>query len=135
MKPVKGISVDGSSRGNPGPSNYRAVDIETGIELFNIKIGNSTNNIAEFCGLVHAVDYAIKNGYDKVYSDSVTAIAWVRNKKHNSKLLKNYQTEKSIAIMLRAESHLYTFPSNFFSMIEKWDTKNWGENPADFGLK
>lgn len=135
MKPTKGITVDGSSRGNPGPSNYRAVDIETGNELFNINIGISTNNIAEFCGLVHAIDFALKNGYTTVYSDSVTAIAWVRNKKHNSKLQASSLTQKSIEIMNRAEAHLHTFPNNFFSMIDKWDTKQWGENPADFGLK
>ena len=62
MKPTSGICVDGSSRGNPGPAGYKAVDLSTGKELFNVNIGDSTNNIAEFIGLVHAIDYAIKIG-------------------------------------------------------------------------
>src|SRR5215217_3081082 len=78
MRPSKGISVDGSCRGNPGKAAYRAVDIETGKELFNIDIGIATNNIAEFLGLCHVL-YAYPN--HTIYTDSVTAISWVKNKK------------------------------------------------------
>lgn len=134
MKPTSGICVDGSSRGNPGPAGYKAIDLATGKELFNVDIGHSTNNIAEFIGLVHALDYAIKNGYTHVYSDSITAIAWVRNKKSKSTLANNLRTEKSIDLMLRAESHLCKLPG-YFKLVNKWETDKWGENEADFGYK
>jgi ribonuclease HI len=134
MKPTSGICVDGSSRGNPGPAGYKAVDLATGKELFNVSIGDSTNNIAEFIGLVHAIDYAIKNGYTHVYSDSQTAIAWVRNKKSKSTLVSNVRTERSINLMNRAENHLSKLPGHF-KLVHKWETGKWGENEADFGYK
>jgi ribonuclease HI len=134
MKPTTGICVDGSSRGNPGPAGYKAVDLATGKELFSVDIGVSTNNIAEFIGLVHAIDYAMKNGYTHVYSDSQTAIAWVKNKKTKSSLLSNPKTEKSLDLMNRAESHLKKM-TNYSKLINKWETNKWGENEADFGFK
>lgn len=132
MRPTSGICVDGSSRGNPGAAGYQAVDIATGEVLFNVKIGDSTNNIAEFIGLVHALDYAIKNGYTEVYSDSQTAIAWVRNKKAKSTLKLNQKTERSLNLMARAEAHLSEIPGY---LVKKWETGDWGESPADFGYK
>lgn len=135
MKPTEGISVDGSSRGNPGDSAYRGVDLKTGEILFDIKIGDSTNNIAEFIGLTHAINYAIKNNYTKVYSDSVTAIAWVRNKKANTTLAKTPKTEKSLELVSKSEFYLKKLDINYMNYVEKWDTKKWGESPADFGFK
>ena len=135
MKPKEGISVDGSSRGNPGDSAYRGVDLKTGEILFDIKIGDSTNNIAEFIGLTHAINYAIKNNYTKVYSDSVTAIAWVRNKKANTTLAKTPKTEKSLELVSKSEKYLMKLDINYMTYVEKWDTKKWGESPADFGFK
>lgn len=135
MKPTKGICVDGSSRGNPGIAGYQAVDIETGKELFKVNIGISTNNIAEFIGLVHAISYARKNGYDAIYSDSQTAIAWVRNRKAKSTLVMNDKTKKSIEYVERSEKYLQTLEPGFFKLINKWETKLWGENQADFGFK
>ncbi len=134
MKPRRGLAVDGSSRGNPGPSGYRIVNIENGEELFKIDIGHSTNNIAEFIGLVHALDYALKNGYDSVYCDSNTAIAWVKNKAVKTTLKKNTNTSKSLDIMSRALGHLDKI-DNHLKLIKKWETDKWGESPADFGFK
>ena len=135
MKPKEGISVDGSSRGNPGDSAYRGVDLKTGEILFDIRIGDSTNNIAEFIGLTHAINYAIKNNYTKVYSDSVTAIAWVRNKKANTTLAKTSKTEKSLELVSKSENYLKKLDIDYMTYVEKWDTKKWGESPADFGFK
>lgn len=135
MKPNKGICVDGSSRGNPGIAGYQAVDLATGKELFKVDIGTSTNNIAEFIGLVHAISFARKNGYDAIYCDSITAIAWVRNRKAKSSLVLNDKTKKSIEYVERAEKYLNTLEPTFFRIINKWETKIWGENKADFGFK
>lgn len=135
MRPIKGICVDGSSRGNPGIAEYKAIDLSTGKELFKINIGVSTNNIAEFIGLTHAINFARKNGYDNVYSDSQTAIAWVRNRKAKTSLRLNSETSKSINYLQHSEKYLQTLEPTFFKIVKKWETKKWGENPADFGYK
>lgn len=125
MKPSKGISVDGGCSGNPGLAYYRAVDIETGKELFRKDIGVATNNIAEFLGLCHAL-HAYPN--DIIYTDSITAIAWVRNKKAKT----TFSGAEISNRLINAEEWLCTLKE---TKITKWDTKKWGEIPADFGLK
>jgi len=68
-------NVDGASRGNPGPASYAvilrgpdgAIRFETGKY-----IGRATNNVAEYYGLITALDYAASQGIDRllVRSDS-----------------------------------------------------------------
>jgi ribonuclease HI len=129
MKPIKGISVDGGCSGNPGQAYYRAVDIETGKDLFKYNIGEATNNIAEFLALCNAIHYRNQtNSMLTIYSDSVTAISWVRNKKANSSYTNNFIAPR----IKKAELFL---KDNKFENIEKWKTKEWGEIPADFGFK
>jgi ribonuclease HI len=129
MKPNKGIAVDGGCSGNPGQAYYRGVDIETGKELFRYNIGEATNNIAEFLAICNAIYYRNTMKLDLViYSDSQTAIAWVKHKIANS----TYSNEYIEPRIRKAEQFL---KSNKFEKIEKWITKSWGEIPADFGLK
>lgn len=128
-KPNKGIAVDGGSSGNPGLSYYRAVDIETGKELFNYNIGEATNNIAEFLAICNAIHYRNLTKSDLIiYSDSITGISWVKNKRANS----SYSNDSIDVRIEKAEDFL---KQNKFEKIEKWNTKLWGEIPADFGLK
>jgi ribonuclease HI len=53
--------IDGGARGNPGPAGY-GVRIETAdgrlIEEFNESIGVATNNVAEYRGLLAALEWA-----------------------------------------------------------------------------
>ena len=53
--------VDGGARGNPGPAGY-GVRIETAdgqlIEEFSESIGVATNNVAEYRGLLAALEWA-----------------------------------------------------------------------------
>jgi ribonuclease HI len=129
MKPKEGIAVDGGCSGNPGRAYYRAVDIATGKELFREEIGVATNNIAEFLGLCHAIHYVNTNKIKHpIYTDSRTAMSWVKNKKANSSFSENVIDER----LRKAETFLRILN---FSNIRKWETKLWGEVPADFGLK
>lgn len=122
MKPTKGIAVDGGCSGNPGKAYYRAVNIDTGEEVFRKDIGIATNNIAEFIGLCNAIrDFPDET----IYSDSVTAMSWVKNKRANSSF--DFPRLKLVEDWLKT---LDKMPK-----IEKWQTKEWGENVADFGLK
>ncbi len=67
--------VDGASRGNPGPASYavilRGPDGTTRFEVGKY-IGRATNNVAEYYGLITALDYAATQGIDRllVRSDS-----------------------------------------------------------------
>ncbi len=130
------IAVDGACSGNPGLMEYRGVDVMTGAELFHQgPFAQSTNNIGEFLALVHALALFTQQGntHTAIYSDSRTAIAWVRNRKCNSKLTPTAANARSFELIARAERWLLTHqPVN---RILKWDTKQWGEIPADFGRK
>ncbi len=132
----KSISVDAACSGNPGIMEYRGVDTRTKEEIFRqgpYKYG--TNNIGEFLGLVHALALLKREGKHDlpVYSDSRTAMAWLRNKKVKTTLKKNRYNAKLFDMMDRAirwlESNSYENP------VHKWNTKAWGEIPADFGRK
>lgn len=134
MKPIKGIVVDASTLGNPGESEYKGICLESGEILFEKKIGHSTNNITEFIALVHALSYVKKNNDNRiVFSDSKTALAWVRDKKVNSKLVSTENTKSSLELMERALKWLIS--EGNIPEHKKWETDAWGENPADFGRK
>jgi probable phosphoglycerate mutase len=62
-------NIDGGSRGNPGPAAY-GVHIEqddgTIVEL-KAAIGITTNNVAEYSGLLAALTWAIENGVSQLH--------------------------------------------------------------------
>ena len=68
-------NIDGGSRGNPGPASYGVVIRDPrGEVVAKLKkyIGRSTNNVAEYYGLIAALDYAQSHGIRalRVESDS-----------------------------------------------------------------
>ena len=130
------IAVDGACSGNPGVMEYRGVDVTTGAELFRVgPFDDATNNIGEFLALVHALALFDKNGntHTAIYSDSRTGMAWVRNRKCNSKLQRTEKNARVFELIARAERWLNTHsPVN---RVIKWETNKWGEIPADFGRK
>jgi len=71
--------VDGGARGNPGPAGY-GVRIElpdgTLVEEFCDSIGTATNNVAEYRGLIAALEWAKKHRYKRVHirSDSLLLV-------------------------------------------------------------
>ena len=128
-------AVDAACSGNPGPMEYRGVDLATGYPVFHFGPLHGTNNIGEFLAIVHALALMEKQGItDKViYSDSYNAILWVKNKKCKTKLERNARTEQLYNIIERAETWLRTH--DFRVPVIKWETSAWGEVPADFGRK
>ena len=129
------ISVDAASSGNPGKMEYRGVDTKTKKVLFKMgPFNNATNNIGEFLALVHGVAMMEKESDKKIiYSDSITAISWVRKKRCQTKLKKNKENEEVFDLIARAI--LWLKKNNYSIIIKKWETKLWGEIPADFGRK
>ena len=77
-RPIVGIATDGAHSMKERLTRYRAVDLSSGLELFNHSIGNKTNNIGEFLAIVEAVKYILRHPEAPriIYSDSITAITW-----------------------------------------------------------
>ncbi len=131
---LKSLAVDAACSGNPGVMEYQGVFVETSKQLFHFKAPLGTNNIGEFLALVHGLSYLKKHNIDMpLYSDSVNAISWVKQKLCKTKLPLNEKTQSLWDIIHRAEQWLRG--NTYTTQILKWDTDNWGEIPADFGRK
>lgn len=131
----KSLAVDAACSGNPGVMEYRGVCVETGKQLFYVgPFPQGTNNIGEFLALVHGLALFKREHIDiPIYSDSMNAIAWVRKKKCNTKLERTVENEKLFELIERAEYWLKN--NTYTNRILKWETRIWGEIPADFGRK
>ncbi len=129
------LSVDAACSGNPGVMEYRGVYVKTGKEIFRMgPFEDGTNNIGEFLALVHGLAFLKKNEINTpIYSDSATAISWIKKKKCNTKLEQTPNNRDIFDLVERAEAWLKT--NTYSTIILKWDTKSWGEIPADFGRK
>ncbi len=129
------IAVDAASSGNPGKMEYRGVDTRTQKVLFHQgPFVEGTNNIGEFLAIVHGLAFLHQHKSDRIlYSDSRTAISWVRRKKCNTKLKKTTQNAKLFELIARAEDWLKK--TRYNTPVVKWETLAWGEVPADFGRK
>ena len=129
------IAVDASCIGNPGPMEYRGVDVGKGRQVFRQgPVSNGTNNVGEFLAIVHALAYLQKDHLDwPVYSDSVQAIRWVAEKQCKTKLPRTEETRAVYTLIARAQDWLRENPCK--NEIRKWKTEKWGESPADFGRK
>ncbi|MDT0606442.1 ribonuclease H family protein [Croceitalea rosinachiae] len=129
------ISVDAASSGNPGVMEYQGVDTKTKKKLFKQgPFKEGTNNIGEFLALVHGLAFLKLQKSDRViYSDSRIAIGWVRKKTCKTKLKPNLKNKEVFELITRAEAWLKN--NSYSTPIVKWETKAWGEIPADFGRK
>lgn len=130
------FSVDGACSGNPGDGEYQCVDTKTEEVIFKSEVLNkTTNNLMEFISLVKCLQYMKDNNINKkVYSDSISAIAWVRNKKTKTTLELTKENRRTFELVDECIDWLKNNNVNM-NQILKWDTKNWGEIPADFGRK
>lgn len=129
------ISVDGACNVTTGIVEYQGVDTKTKKILFKKgPFQGGTNNIGEFLAIVHALAYCKKENIDTpIYSDSKNAMAWVKDKKVRTNQEKN---DKNIELFNLIDRAIIWLENNKYSnKILKWETKAWGENPADFGRK
>lgn len=132
---IPSISVDAAWNTKTKVMEYQGVHTQTGELIFRKgPYADATNNIGEFLAIVHALALLKqKNNPLPIYTDSVTAMKWVRIQKANTKLLPTKDNIVLFEIIERAENWLKnnTFPNP----ILKWETQHWGEIPADFGRK
>ena len=95
---------------------------------------DATNNVGEFLAIVHGLSFLAKNNSSiPVYSDSNTAICWLKKKKANTKLLPTPDNLNLRNLIARAEKWLHEH--SYTNHVLKWNTELWGEIPADFGRK
>ncbi|MBQ0049617.1 MAG: hypothetical protein KBT12_05210 [Bacteroidales bacterium] len=128
------LCVDGACSGNPGPMEYRGVHLPSRKEIFRVGPMTGTNNIGEFLAIVHGMALMKQKGISMpIYSDSVSGMAWVRNKKARTTLARHPETAQVLDLVARAEKWLRE--NDFRVPILKWNTEQWGEIPADFGRK
>ena len=142
VRPVnQAIAVDAACAGNPGKMEYQGVFVDfatqpvTRKQMFSSPVfENGTNNIGEFLAIVHALALEKKNGWNwPIYSDSVNAQIWVKQKKCKTKLQRNAKNDYLFQLIERAENWLNA--NTVEVKVLKWKTEIWGEIPADFGRK
>ena len=142
------IAVDAACSGNPGKMEYQGVFVDMGtqppttVQLFKSPVfENGTNNIGEFLAIVHALAWMKQKRVQyPLYSDSVNAQKWVREKQCKTKLQPNEKNAYLFELIERAEKWLHEnddwLNENALAVpVLKWKTDQWGEIPADFGRK
>lgn len=133
---LESISVDAACSGNPGAMEYRGVLTLSKQEIFRMgPFKNGTNNIGEFLALVHGIAILKQKKMEMlpIYSDSKIAMGWVRKKQCRTNIKFDNSNKKILELIKRAEKWLQE--NNVKNPILKWETKAWGEIPADFGRK
>ena len=135
------LCVDASCTGNPGPMEYRAVELHTWKEIFHSPIYRTgTNNLGEFLAIYDAIRYIEEREkhkrvpkYECIFSDSETAIARMKSKKIKTTLVYTKETKELLTkvqeAITRIKTHDFTIP------IRKRETEIRGEIPADFDRK
>jgi ribonuclease HI len=94
--------IDGGARGNPGPAGF-GVRIEdaggTLVEEFSEAIGTATNNVAEYRGLLAALEWAKRRGEHALHvrSDSLLLV---------QQMLGNYKVKNAGLAPLHAKARL-----------------------------
>ncbi|MBQ5378621.1 MAG: ribonuclease H family protein [Paludibacteraceae bacterium] len=129
------LAVDAACSGNPGVMEFRGVIADTGTEVFHRgPFQAGTNNIGEFLAIVLGLAYLKQNHLPwALYSDSRTALAWLKKKHADTKIEWNASNQDLFYMIRKAEMWLHD--NTWTTPVYKWDTKKWGEIPADFGRK
>ena len=99
--------IDGGARGNPGPAGYGVrIENEQGelINEFHGFLGSSTNNVAEYNGLLAALRYAQQHGHRvvRIKSDSELLVKQMKGEYRvkNAGLQPLYQQARTLAATL-----------------------------------
>ena len=129
------IAVDGAWNNNTGLVEYQGIHLKTYELLFHVgPLEDGTINIVEFLAIVHALALCKQWKWQQpIYSDSKIALGWIKEKKARTNHPPSEKNKKLFEMIARAEKWLEN--NTFENELLKWETKAWGENPADFGRK
>ena len=94
--------IDGGARGNPGPAGFGVrIEQQDGslVEEFGESIGVATNNVAEYRGLLAALEWAKRHGHSRLHvrSDSLLLV---------QQMLGNYKVKNAGLMPLHAKARL-----------------------------
>lgn len=128
------INCDGSYSASTEIMEFKIQDTNNGDLILTKSYSGGTNNLAEFLGLCYAMKFLdmLDSRELIIYTDSKTAMSWVKNKRINTvfDISSIPELEKDID-----ECYNFITTTNKTFNIKKWDTKKWGEIPSDFGRK
>ena len=118
------IYCDGASRSNPGDASIGVSINKDNVEIDTIKkkIGINTNNVAEYLGLIAALEYCVENKVNnvKIFLDSLLVVQQVNMEyKVKSKKLQTY-FEKSLKLINQIEDiEIYHIRREFNSRADQ----------------
>jgi ribonuclease HI len=127
LKPTSGICSDAGTHGNPGKCEYQVADLDGNV-LAHEHLGVHTNNFAELCGIVAALEYANDHKITEVWTDSDVCLHWISSGKVG-------ETVHERDLILDILDTIQTILEVGSAELRKWETSVWGEIPADFGRK
>lgn len=132
---IDSVVVDAAHSSSTNQVEYKGIYLKTGEIIFQKgPYKDGTNNIGEFLAIVHALAYLKKhNSTIPVYSDSKSARGWVKNKEARTNNERKESNKELFNLLERAVNWLKE--NKYPNKVLKWETKAWGENPADFGRK
>jgi ribonuclease HI len=142
----RAICTDAACPSNPGPIEWRWVDIASGKELFSYGPYEWWSvNIAEFLGILEGLKYLILHYFswwddiakkDILYSDSKIAISRVQQWRANTKITKDNNNTILITMIHEAEKRLHNNRQRSQKItLKKRPTGQWGQITADFWRK
>lgn len=128
----KEIFVDGYTSGNPGPGGFNVTDRNKNVIHRAYYDEPHSNNVYETLGLLWCIEQFKDVDDIVIYTDSVTALAWVKGK-IGKEVAKKYQDDPIFnEILARA---IVLDNEWIDEHVKKWDTEKDGNIPADMGRK
>jgi len=118
------IYCDGASRSNPGDASIGVSINKDKVEIDTIKkkIGINTNNVAEYLGLIAALEYCVENKVNnvRIFLDSLLVVQQVNMEyKVKSKKLQTHY-EKSLKLINQIEDiEIYHIRREFNSRADQ----------------
>lgn len=134
--PTEGLCVDAAWNAEERLMEYQGVWLDNGSEVFRVEpISTGSNNIGEFLAIVQGLQLLKQNEIDcPVYSDSQTAISWLKSLRINSKSAREQKISPRVYQRITRAVLWLTRQTNLNPVL-KWNTEDWGEIPADYGRK
>jgi ribonuclease HI len=134
--PTSGLCVDAAWNAKKQLMEYRGLLLDDGSEAFRVDpISTGSNNIGEFLAIVHGLRLLKRKGTAcPVYSDSQTAISWLKNLRINSKSARSQKISPQVYQRI-TRAVLWLTRQTDLNPVLKWNTEAWGEIPADYGRK
>ena len=126
--PTEGLTSDAGTHGNPGPCEYQVTDLKGKI-LEHRHLGVHTNNYAELAGIEAMVRIAGERGESVCWTDSTIAMGWIRSGRLGPTVR---EPELIKGLIHRINALQAEYPN---VTLKKWNTREWGQIPSDFGRK